>query len=75
MHCHTLLQGIFPTQGLDPHLLRFLHRQVLSLPLVQSGKIQSEVASANVKVTTSYPEGLAEIHNEGSYTFKQRFGV
>ena len=28
--CHFLLQGIFPTQGLNPHLL---HLQVDSLPL------------------------------------------
>ena len=30
--CHALFQGIFPTQGLNPHLLRFLHRrQILYL--------------------------------------------
>ena len=23
--CHFLLQGIFPTQGLNPHLLHLLH--------------------------------------------------
>ena len=23
--CHALLQGIFPTQGLNPSLLHFLH--------------------------------------------------
>ena len=26
--CHALLQGNFPTQGLNPCLLRFLHWQV-----------------------------------------------
>ena len=31
--CHFLLQGIFPTQGLNPHLLRLLHWQVGSLAL------------------------------------------
>ena len=31
--CHFLLQGIFPTQGLNPHLLRLLNWQVGSLPL------------------------------------------
>ena len=25
--CHILLQGIFPTQGSNPHLLQLLHRQ------------------------------------------------
>ena len=32
--CHLLLQGIFPTQGLNPHLL---HWQVDSLPLSHQG--------------------------------------
>ena len=31
--CHALLQGVFPTQGLNLCLLRLLHRQVGSLPL------------------------------------------
>ena len=30
LECHSLLQGIFPTQGLNPHLL---HWQVGSVPL------------------------------------------
>ena len=30
--CHALLQGIFPTEGLNPHLLCLLHWQVGSLP-------------------------------------------
>ena len=33
--CHALLKGIFPTQGLSPHLL---HWQAGSLPLVPPGK-------------------------------------
>ena len=32
--CHALLQGIFPTQGSNPHLLCLLHWQAGSLPLV-----------------------------------------
>ena len=36
--CHTLLQGIFPTQESNPHLLCFLHWQTGSLPLVPPGK-------------------------------------
>ena len=31
--CHFLLQGIFPTQGLNLCLLRLLHQQANSLPL------------------------------------------
>ena len=36
--CHALLQGIFPTQGSNPHLLCLLHWQVGSLPLAPPGK-------------------------------------
>ena len=36
--CHFLLQGIFPTQGLNPHLLHLLHWQADSLPVVPPGK-------------------------------------
>ena len=35
---HVLLQGIFPTQGLNPHFLCLLHWQAGSLPLVPPGK-------------------------------------
>ena len=31
--CHFLLQGIFPTQGVNSHLLQLLHWQANSLPL------------------------------------------
>ena len=36
--CHPLLQGIFPTQGLNPRLLSLLHQQAVSLPLAPPGK-------------------------------------
>ena len=35
--CHFLLQGIFLTQGLNPHLLYLLYWQVGSLPLNHLG--------------------------------------
>ena len=38
MGCHALLQGIFPTQGSNLHLLGLLHWQAGSLPLVPPGK-------------------------------------
>ena len=37
--CHSLLQGIFLTQGLNPSLLGFLKWQAGSLPLVPPGKV------------------------------------
>ena len=36
--CHTLLQGIFPTQGSNPPLLHLLHWLVGSLPPAPPGK-------------------------------------
>ena len=36
--CHVLLPGMFPTQGLNLHLLCLLHWQADSLPLAPSGK-------------------------------------
>ena len=36
--CHALLQEIFPTQGLNPCLLRLQHWWVGSLPLAAPGK-------------------------------------
>ena len=38
MCCHDLLQGLFPTQGTNLHLLCLLHWQVGSLPLASPGK-------------------------------------
>ena len=35
--CHALLQGVFPTQGLNSCLLRLLHWQADSLPLHHLG--------------------------------------
>ena len=35
---HFLLQGVFPTQGLNPRFLNHLYWQVGSLPIVPPGK-------------------------------------
>ena len=46
--CHALLQGIFPTQGLNPRLLRLLHWQAGSLPQAPPGKpIQKDTSCKN----------------------------
>ena len=39
--CPFLLQGIFPTQGLNPRLLHRLHWQVESLPPAPPGSLQA----------------------------------
>ena len=41
--CHALLQGIFPIQRSNSHLLCLLNRQVCSLPLEPPGKPMSYV--------------------------------
>ena len=53
--CHALTQGIFPTQGLNSHLLGFLNWQESSLPLASAGKtlfyyIYQEFQSLSIKV-------------------------
>ena len=49
--CHFLLQGIFPTQGLNPHLLHcrqiLYHRATREVPCV--------VSCTHVKLLQSYP--------------------
>ena len=37
--CHALLQGVFPTQGLNPCLLRVLHWRGNSVPLHHLGSL------------------------------------
>ena len=61
--CHFLLQGIFPTQGLNPCFLCLLHWQVDSLPLappgnplIQSREQKISYPSASVtKTNMSFP--------------------
>ena len=52
--CHTLLQGIFLTQGSTPHLLHLLHWQVDSLPLVSS-YIFIKLEKTKIKPTNNPP--------------------
>ena len=42
LECPVLLQGIFPTQRSNPHLLCLPHWQARSLPLVPPGKHGSQ---------------------------------
>ena len=61
--CHALLQGIFPTQGLNLYLLCLLHWQVGSLPLAPLGKplhlrFSSVQCSHSVVSDSLRPHGL-----------------
>ena len=46
--CYFLLQGIFPTQGLNPHLSSFLQWQTSSSSLAQHGKPRTIVQFSSV---------------------------
>ena len=47
MVCHALLQGIFPTQGSKPGLLRLLHYRQILLLLSHQGSLYSMMPIAN----------------------------
>ena len=47
--CHFLLQGIFPTQGSNPHLLHLQHWQVGSLSQAPPGKLVSVIIAERCK--------------------------
>ena len=51
--CHALLQGIFPTQGLNPSLSQLLHLQADSLPLAPPGKPLSNAYYSSEKKKAS----------------------
>ena len=58
--CHFLLQGIFPTQGLNSHLLCLLHWQVDYWPLTLLGS-----PNTNIDISKEiYCEGLAHVNME-----------
>ena len=50
MGCHALLQGIFPTEGLNLCLLCLLHWQAGSLPTEPPGKPESQYMGGHKKV-------------------------
>ena len=51
--CHALLQGIFPTQGLNLFLLHLLHWQAGSLPLLLLGPLVSGVKRTDKRQWTA----------------------
>ena len=48
--CHSLRQGIFPTQGSNQHLLRLLRWQADSLPLSHQGSPKYSVLKHKVTI-------------------------
>ena len=50
--CHFLLQGIFPTKGLNLHLLWLQHWQVGSLPLSHQGSPSVQFSSVTQSCLT-----------------------
>ena len=62
--CHFLLQGIFLTQGLNPHLLSLLHWQVGSLPLAPPGKPWLFIQREPCKLILAM-DCLSPSHSEG----------
>ena len=55
--CHFLLQGIFPTQGLNPHLFSLLHWQADSLPLCPLGSSPTSIGYLLAIVRCIEPHG------------------
>ena len=53
--CHALLQGIFLTQELNPHLFYLLHWQLGSLPLAQPAAAAAAAASLQSCLTLCDP--------------------
>ena len=56
MGCYWLLQGIFLTQGSNPHLLHLLHWQAGSLPAESQGKSISYLGLYNIFYQVIYEE-------------------
>jgi len=58
--CYALLQGIFPTQGLTPHLFCLLHWQVGPLPLALPAKPLKKCMSGYKEPRSCLEEFLEE---------------
>ena len=56
--CHAPLQGIFLTQGWNPHLSSLLHWQEGSLPLEPPGQLSQSVSSVAQLCLILWPHGL-----------------
>ena len=61
--CHALLQGIFSTQGSNPHLLGLLRWQAGSLPLHLLGSIGSTTRLETTSRETASSQRLIGLHS------------
>ena len=61
MGCHSLLQGIVPTQGSNPCLLCLLHWQLDSLPLCHLGSLLPQAKKKKLKNRAAICKSLAFI--------------
>ena len=61
--CHLLLQGIFPTQGLNPCLLCLLHWQVDSLPLIHLGIPNPELGPVSNRIKWETRDMGCQVHS------------
>ena len=61
--CRFLLQGIFLTEGSNPHLLGLLHWQVDSVPLCHQGSLQLLTQQQLYLFSKVFPESLGRIYH------------
>ena len=74
MGCHFLLQGIFPTQGLNLHLLCLLYWQVSSLPLAPPSALRFKATDLHFWLLAQLASGKGEItslHSRCLFSFEK----
>ena len=71
--CRALLQGIFPTQGSNPHLLCLLHWQVGSLPQAPPGKPSQHLYCMGFPGVSDGKESACNSGDPGSISGSGRF--
>ena len=70
---HALLQGIFPTQGSNPHLLHLLHCQAGSLPLAPPGKPLIRLLLGLKQCSDSSLNQISLVYIQGPLQLDQNF--
>ena len=62
--CHALLQGIFPTWGLNPRLFHLLHWQADSLPLGHLGSPDLRSMKSRLQITAQETAGKGNVNTK-----------